>query len=241
MVTVREVSGAELKTTAHLLQAYAFSGGPQPHPAPDAPVEDPEKRSGTTTLVAFDGDTPIAAVSAWPFVQNVRGAVVKCLGIAGVATHPGYRRGGHVRTLMNEQHRLGVEAGLPGGGALPVPAVVLREVRLCGPAQAQADQAEHTRDGRAARLRPPGHGRTRPQRRRRHPRRLDGGRAAVAGGSARVHQGHAELGGRGHQGERRPVRRPVAGATASPPASGGSAPPGTPRRCRAIGCWSPTR
>jgi Acetyltransferase (GNAT) domain len=119
MVTVREVSGAELKTTAHLLQAYAFSAGPAPHPAPDAPVEDPEKRSGTTTLVAFDGDTPIAAVSAWPFVQNVRGAVVKCLGIAGVATHPGYRRGGHVRTLMNEQHRLGVEAGYPVAALYP--------------------------------------------------------------------------------------------------------------------------
>ena len=111
MVTVREVSGAELKTTAHLLQAYAFAAGPLPHPPPDASVEDPEKRSGTTTLVAFDGDTPIAATSAWPFVQNVRGAVVKCLGIAGVATHPGYRRGGHVRTLMVEQHRRGVEAG----------------------------------------------------------------------------------------------------------------------------------
>lgn len=111
MVTVREVSGSEVQTTAHLLQAYAFGAGPQPRPAADAPVEDPEKRSGTTTLVAFDGETPIASASAWPFEQNVRGAVVECLGIAGVATHPGYRRGGHVRTLMGELHRLGVEAG----------------------------------------------------------------------------------------------------------------------------------
>jgi predicted acetyltransferase len=119
MVTVREVSGSELQSTAHLLQAYAFGAGPQPRPAADAPVEDPEKRSGTTTLVAFDGDTPIASASAWPFLQNVRGAVVKCLGIAGVATHPGYRRGGHIRRLMGEQHRLGVEAGYPVAALYP--------------------------------------------------------------------------------------------------------------------------
>jgi predicted acetyltransferase len=53
-------------------------------------------------LVAEDGGETLAAVTAIPMRQNVRGTVYPMAGIGGVVTHPLARRQGHIRTLLNQ-------------------------------------------------------------------------------------------------------------------------------------------
>jgi hypothetical protein len=97
---IRRISSEERLTQAFPLQAYAFEASP-------APLEDAAKyrdhlpsQEDNLTLVAEEGGTPLAAVSAVPMRQNVRGVLHAMAGVSSVAVHPLARRRGHVRTLL---------------------------------------------------------------------------------------------------------------------------------------------
>ncbi|GAA4454081.1 hypothetical protein GCM10023170_045210 [Phytohabitans houttuyneae] len=97
---IRRINGDERLTHAFPLQAYAFEASP-------APLEDAAKYRGylpfqedSVTLVAEEDGTSLAAVSAVPMRQNVRGTLHPMAGVASVAVHPLARRRGHVRTLL---------------------------------------------------------------------------------------------------------------------------------------------
>lgn len=101
MIQIRRIEGDERLTTSFLVQSYAFEASP-----PDGGDVSEGYRSflpyheDNRTLVVDEDGTTLAAASAIPMSQNVRGAVRPMAGIAGVATHPLARRGGHVRTLL---------------------------------------------------------------------------------------------------------------------------------------------
>ncbi|MEV7329713.1 GNAT family N-acetyltransferase [Micromonospora sp. NPDC093244] len=102
-MTIRRVTADERLTTSFPLAAYAFESSP----LAATRVEQfrdylPYHQGNTTLAVQEDGET-LAAVSAIPMRQNLRGTVLPMAGVAGVATHPLARRQGHVRTLL---HRL---------------------------------------------------------------------------------------------------------------------------------------
>lgn len=109
-VTIREVTGDELVETAFPLTSYAFGRSPTPE-AVRAGWSAQAADWTASTLVAFDGDRPVATASRAVFTQNVRGVTVGCTGVAGVAAHPDARRTGHVRALMTQLHRHGRDAG----------------------------------------------------------------------------------------------------------------------------------
>ncbi|BCB74131.1 hypothetical protein GCM10022251_10680 [Phytohabitans flavus] len=97
---IRRISSEERLTHAFPLQAYAFEASP-------APLEDAARYRGylpfqedNVTLVAEEGGTSLAAVSALPMRQNVRGTLHPMAGVASVAVHPLARRRGHIRTLL---------------------------------------------------------------------------------------------------------------------------------------------
>jgi len=102
LIQIRRIDGDERLTTSFLVQSYAFEASP-----PDGGDVSESYRSflpyqeGNRTLVVDEDGTTLAAASAIPMSQNVRGAVRPMAGIAGVATHPLARRSGHVRALMN--------------------------------------------------------------------------------------------------------------------------------------------
>ena len=78
------------------IQMYAFRASPV-----GAPLENSQQyNEGNVTLVAEEDGAAVAAVSAIPMRQNVRGGVYPMAGVAGVATLPPARRQGHVRALM---------------------------------------------------------------------------------------------------------------------------------------------
>lgn len=101
-MTIRRVTADERLTTSFPLAAYAFESSP----LGAARVEQfrdylPYNEGNTTLAVEEDGDT-LAAASAIPMRQNLRGVVLPMAGVAGVATHPLARRQGHVRTLLHQ-------------------------------------------------------------------------------------------------------------------------------------------
>jgi hypothetical protein len=98
---IRRISSEERLTHAFPLQVYAFEASP-------APLDDAAKyrdhlpfQEDDLTLVAEEDGTALAAVTAVPMRQNVRGTLHPMAGVAGVAVHPLARRRGHVRTLLN--------------------------------------------------------------------------------------------------------------------------------------------
>jgi GNAT superfamily N-acetyltransferase len=97
---IRRISAEERVTTTFPLQAYAFDT------TPPSPGEEQRYREfvpyheGNVTLAADDSGTILAAATAIPMRQNVRGSTYPMAGVAGVATHPLARRQGHVRTLL---------------------------------------------------------------------------------------------------------------------------------------------
>ncbi|MEH1098298.1 GNAT family N-acetyltransferase [Micromonospora sp. CPCC 205561] len=103
-VKIREVTGDERLTTSFPLQSYAF--GPS-----SAPPTDEELRpalpyhEGNRTMVVQDAGVTVAAASAIPMWQNLRGRVLDVAGVAWVVTHPLARRRGHSRDLLH--HLLG--------------------------------------------------------------------------------------------------------------------------------------
>ncbi len=108
---IREVRGEELVDTAWPLTAYAFGTSPSAANARDGWLERAKRETDSLTLVAFDGGRPVATALGLRMRQNVRGRIVEALGVAGVATHPDGRRGGHVRALMVEHHRRALASG----------------------------------------------------------------------------------------------------------------------------------
>jgi predicted acetyltransferase len=97
---VRRISAEERLSHSFPLQAYAFEQSPAPAANTDRWRAYLPYNEGNRTLVAEDGDTALAAATAIPMRQNVRGQMLAMAGIAGVATHPLARRQGHVRTLL---------------------------------------------------------------------------------------------------------------------------------------------
>ncbi|MEH1128730.1 GNAT family N-acetyltransferase [Micromonospora sp. CPCC 206061] len=97
---VRRISAEERLSHSFPLQAYAFEGSPAPAATADRWRDRLPYNEGNRTLVAEDGDTVLAAVTAIPMRQNVRGQLLPMAGIAGVVTHPLARRQGHVRKLL---------------------------------------------------------------------------------------------------------------------------------------------
>lgn len=100
---IRQVRGEELAATAIPLEAEAFSRATQP--AGKAGRTDRFRtalpyREGDITLIAAEAGITLAAATAIPMRQNVRGAVYPMAGVASVVTHPAARRQGHMRTLL---------------------------------------------------------------------------------------------------------------------------------------------
>ena len=80
-------------------------------------------------MVEEGGDT-LAAVSAIPMRQNLRGAVLPMAGVAGVATHPLARRQGHVRALLRQLLDEMRDEGHPLSALYPFRPSFYEQVRL---------------------------------------------------------------------------------------------------------------
>ncbi|SCL58548.1 Predicted acetyltransferase [Micromonospora citrea] len=101
-MTIRRVRAEKRLTTSFPLQAYAF----ETSPSTAARTEEfrdylPYNEGNRTLVVEADGAT-VAAASAVPMRQNLRGTVLPMAGVAGVTTHPLARRQGHVRALLHQ-------------------------------------------------------------------------------------------------------------------------------------------
>ncbi|MDQ7909658.1 GNAT family N-acetyltransferase [Phytohabitans sp. ZYX-F-186] len=96
---IRRISSAGRLTHAFPLQAYAFEASPAPLERVASYRDYLPFQEDNVTLVAEEGGTAVAAASAIPMRQNVRGTLHPMAGIAGVVVHPLARRRGHIRTL----------------------------------------------------------------------------------------------------------------------------------------------
>ncbi|MEV0003390.1 GNAT family N-acetyltransferase [Micromonospora sp. NPDC050980] len=99
---IRRLAAEDRLTTSFPLQAYAFEASPMTANRTDEFRAYLPYNAGNTTLVVEEEGVTLAAASAIPMRQNLRGAVLPMAGVAGVATHPLARRRGHVRTLMHQ-------------------------------------------------------------------------------------------------------------------------------------------
>ncbi|MEU8179743.1 GNAT family N-acetyltransferase [Micromonospora sp. NPDC049044] len=101
-MTIRRVTADERLTTSFPLAAYAFESSPLGAARTEEFRDYLPYNEGNRTLVAEEDGVTLAAVSAIPMRQNLRGAVLPMAGVAGVATHPLARRQGHVRALLHQ-------------------------------------------------------------------------------------------------------------------------------------------
>ncbi|SCG47843.1 GNAT family N-acetyltransferase [Micromonospora inositola] len=99
---IRRLAAEERLTTSFPLQAYAFEASPLAASRVEEFRDYLSYNAGNRTLIADEDGTAVAAVSAIPMRQNLRGAVLPMAGVAGVATHPLARRRGHVRALLHQ-------------------------------------------------------------------------------------------------------------------------------------------
>jgi predicted acetyltransferase len=99
---IRRIDAEERVTTTFPLQAYAFESTPLPRGEEEKFRDYAPYHEGSLTLAVEDAGTILAAATAIPMRQNVRGSTCQMAGIAGVATHPLARRQGHVRTLLTQ-------------------------------------------------------------------------------------------------------------------------------------------
>ncbi|GAB3818613.1 GNAT family N-acetyltransferase [Micromonospora zhanjiangensis] len=99
-VEIRRLTTEERLTRSFPLQAYAFEASPATAARLDEFRDYLPYTEDGRTLVAEEGRTALATVTAIPMRQNVRGTVLPMAGVAAVATHPLARRQGHVRTLL---------------------------------------------------------------------------------------------------------------------------------------------
>ncbi|WBB65527.1 GNAT family N-acetyltransferase [Micromonospora sp. WMMD812] len=101
-MAIRRVSSEERLTTSFVLGAYAFEASPRSARRADEFRGYLPYNEGNRTLIVEEDGAPLAAASAIPMRQNLRGAVLPMAGVAGVASHPLARRQGHVRTLLHQ-------------------------------------------------------------------------------------------------------------------------------------------
>ncbi|MBM0237804.1 GNAT family N-acetyltransferase [Micromonospora sp. ATA32] len=99
---IRRVVAEERLTTSFPLQAYAFETSPLSVERTDAFRGYLPYNEGNRTLIVEEDSETLAAASAIPMRQNLRGTVLPMAGVAGVATHPLARRRGHVRALLHQ-------------------------------------------------------------------------------------------------------------------------------------------
>jgi hypothetical protein len=99
---LRRITDDERPTTSFPLQAYAFATSPPPGSDIGRYAGMVAYTTGNTTYVVEEGGTTLAAASAIPMRQHVRGLVFPMAGIAGVTTSPVSRRRGHIRALLRE-------------------------------------------------------------------------------------------------------------------------------------------
>lgn len=97
---IRTVSGEDLLTTALPLQRETFSSGPTPLAEAGAARDRLPYRSGDTTMIAAEAGVTLAAATAIPMRQNLRGLICPMAGLAGVVTQPAARRRGVMRDLL---------------------------------------------------------------------------------------------------------------------------------------------
>ncbi|MEU4677460.1 GNAT family N-acetyltransferase [Micromonospora sp. NPDC023737] len=102
MAAVRRISSEERLTTSFVLGAYAFEATPRSSRRAEEFRNYLPYNEGNRTLIVEENGETLAAASAIPMRQNLRGAVLPMAGVAGVATHPLARRQGHVRTLLHQ-------------------------------------------------------------------------------------------------------------------------------------------
>ncbi|MEU6072251.1 GNAT family N-acetyltransferase [Micromonospora sp. NPDC047074] len=101
-MSVRQVTAEERLTTSFALGAYAFEASPRSAARAEEFRGYLPYNKGNRTLVVEEGGTTLAAASAIPMRQNLRGEVLPMAGVAGVSSHPLARRQGHVRTLLHQ-------------------------------------------------------------------------------------------------------------------------------------------
>ncbi|WP_328422462.1 GNAT family N-acetyltransferase [Micromonospora sp. NBC_00389] len=101
-MTMHRVTADERLTTSFPLAAYAFESSPLGAARTEEFRDYLPYQSGNRTLIVEEGGSTLAAASAIPMRQNLRGVVLPMAGVAGVATHPLARRQGHVRTLLHQ-------------------------------------------------------------------------------------------------------------------------------------------
>jgi GNAT superfamily N-acetyltransferase len=99
---IRRIGAEERLTTTFPLQAYAFDASPSPGREAGMYGGQVQYHAGNVTLAADDGGTVLAAASAIPMRQNLRGTIYPMAGVAGVVTHPLARRRGLVRRLLDQ-------------------------------------------------------------------------------------------------------------------------------------------
>ncbi|GAB3948560.1 GNAT family N-acetyltransferase [Micromonospora vulcania] len=101
-MTIRRVTADERLTSSFPLAAYAFEASPLAAARIDEFRDYLPYQQGNRSLVVEENGTALAAGSAIPMRQNLRGTVLPMAGVAGVASHPLARRQGHVRTVLNQ-------------------------------------------------------------------------------------------------------------------------------------------
>ncbi|RLP91529.1 GNAT family N-acetyltransferase [Micromonospora sp. BL4] len=101
-MTIRRVTADERLTTSFPLAAYAFESSPRSATRIEEFRDYLPYHEGNRTLIVEEDGSTLAACTAIPMRQNLRGAVLPMAGVAGVATHPLARRQGHVRTLLHQ-------------------------------------------------------------------------------------------------------------------------------------------
>ncbi|MCW3818846.1 GNAT family N-acetyltransferase [Micromonospora sp. DR5-3] len=99
---IRRLAAEERLTHSFPLQAYAFEASPMGPNRLDQYREYLPYNAGNRTLVVEEDGGAMAAATAIPMRQNLRGRVLPMAGVAGVATHPLARRRGHVRALLHQ-------------------------------------------------------------------------------------------------------------------------------------------
>ena len=112
-VTIREVTGDELLSTARVVAEYAFGTSPSKPADPEEHRRRLQFRGNARTLVAFADEMPVATATLYPMIQSVRGALLPMGGIAAVASLPAARRLGYVRQMFAELYRGMCDAGMP--------------------------------------------------------------------------------------------------------------------------------
>jgi predicted acetyltransferase len=155
-VTIREVDGDEILSTARVVADYAFGTSP----SKPADIEEHRRRlqfrGNARTLVAFADEQPLATATLYPMMQNVRGALLPMGGVAAVASLPAARRLGHVRRVFIDLYAAMHEAGMPVTALYPFRASFYERFGYTGFAAPRFATFDPADLGQLARMEKPG-------------------------------------------------------------------------------------